>query len=68
MLDDTCPRRLSVGIVDRCISLEIRLIQKLGLEAYGAVLQISERETEVCIDRACVDDLVGHRVPLLLIV
>ena len=67
MLDDPRPWRLSICIVHRCISLEIRLIQDFCLKAHTAIFQWSKVVVEIGIDRTSIDDMLRHAIPLLLV-
>ena len=62
MLNDTGPRCLCVGIVYSRISLEIRLVQKFCLKAYGAVLQCAKLEIKVCVNCSGIDDLLSQLI------
>ncbi len=67
VLDDSCPRGLAVGVIDGGVSLEIRDVQSLGLEADAAVLEGTERVPEIGVDGAGVDDFPRRAVPFLFV-
>ena len=71
MLDDSRPRGLPVGIVHRCVSLEVRLIQQLGLKAHAPVFQRAQAEAVERVDGSGIDHplcLTIQRFPILQIV
>ena len=67
MLDDSRPWRLLIRVVHCCISLEIRLIQDFCLETHAAIFQWSKGVVKIGIDRASIDDMLRHAIPLLLV-
>ena len=66
MFNDPGPRSLCIRVIDCCISLEIRCIKKFCLKSYRTVFQISHLIVKVCIDRSCVNHLIGKCIPLIL--
>ena len=67
MFNNSRPGRLAIGIIDRCISLEIRLIQQLRLETHRAVFQSSQTIPVIGINRTCKNHLVRQCIQLLLL-
>ena len=66
MLSDSCPGRLPVRIVHRCIPLEIGFIQHFRLKADTPVFQKSQVIVEIGINRPCIDDLICQTIQLSL--
>ena len=67
VLNDTGPRRLTVGVVDRGIALEARLVQQLILKADRAVFQRAQLIVKVSVNGASVDYLVSQRIQFSLV-
>ena len=71
MFDDSRPGCLPIRVVDRCVPLEIRLIQQLRLEAHAPVFQRPQAETVERIDGSGIDHplcLTVQRIPALQII
>ena len=67
MLDDTGPRRLAVGVVDRSIALKAGLVEELVLKADRAVLQRAQLIIKVSVNGAGVDHLVSQCIQCSLV-
>ena len=58
VLDDPRPRRLSIRIIHRRISLKIRFVQHFRLKAYRTILQSTQLIFKVSINRPCINNLI----------
>ena len=67
MLNNSCPRCLTIRVIDCRISLKIRYIQNLVFKPNGTILQISQRKIKVCINGTGVNNLLCQSIPLCLI-
>ena len=68
VLDDTCERGFSVGIVYDGISLVVFHIEGFELKVKPTVFELSVAVVEVLVNHSCEYDLVGHAHPLVPVV
>ena len=62
VLDNTGVRNLALSIVNDSDALMIFFLETLGIEAQATVFELTELVTKVLVNRASVDDLLGHRL------
>ena len=60
VLDDARIRDLVLRVVDNSDTLMILFLEALGLKMKATVLKLAELVAKVLVNRACVDDLLGH--------
>ena len=67
VFNDTCPRRLGIRIIDCCISLEIRSIQKFCFKPHGTIFQRAERIIKIRIYRSRIYRFLSQSLQFLFL-
>lgn len=67
VFNNTCPRRLGIRIIDCCISLEIRSIQKFCFKPHGTIFQRAERIIKICIYRSRIYRFLSQSLQFLFL-
>ena len=62
VLDDARVGDLTLRIIDDSDTLIVFLLQTLRLEAQATVLELAELVIEILVNRASIDNLLGHRL------
>lgn len=68
MLDNASIRGFAVGEVHNSHTLIVSNIELFMLKAQGAVLQAAIAVVEVAVQFACIDNLIGNRLPMVTVI